>query len=1015
MNSCVKIEVDLDFVPLQYRSEGNRFYLDLPDNFNQVLSKSLEELSDINELRTEGVLDFTIPTTSKNDFALKRFVESHLMANNYDPLAVICMVNSHVLPHKLLYVRSLDSSGYSCSLFNSDHWLPQIGEKLLTSLDLGTYLFDETVISDRSATAIYDDSDDLGVNFPIINYGSLFDNRVVNIRAHDLRPTFYSIYLLREIFKQFTTRWEFHCPLLETDVGRTVSSYILDEDFMDANNADIRSRFAYVRRDTQFDVLDHTGAGFPDPKYLCEVEWEHENDPNDNFDLSINGYVGVGFHDIECVCEVTFDIDQDYFEYDEDGVFLQLVLITVSGSVVVLSEWEVNAVDFALNNYRVELKSTDVAGEDGTPVLQGDVVKLYAGYRGARDDIKTFRIEQGSYMRITPRKNLLQLGDTVQINKLIGKDYKALDYIKGHAHLFNWKFHTDYLTREVTAYSPFDIEYYSESVEGYFIADTNNLLQKAQLRSDRGEVIPNRELERYILLAFSDSSDKKIEELNLPDENPLHSKRLDLGVTTNERVNELQNPFFEPTLNTECNYGTLDGRYAVLAAMIDNEKDDESGIFDTSFDISPRIFLLRRGEQWQPEDESWYKVEFQWLGVVTSLFLNAFQKNPAPINFTDEPEYETRVLIYGEDELDHYNLFYKNWLNTTIFNVDIELLIFLEIYDYFKFSFRERYIVEYLGKYTLAYMTAITDFQSCSDVSTPVKLLPVKGGAAYSGTLSDPYDSCPQNPSFALTLNSGCWEVSDIELDPDTPAIDTTTVEWKYTDETTWTNIDIALEVCDPLRAFTVRVIITTISGCVYVTSKTVKPCDYMLELIAEYDTTNSCLEATIVGDTSDVDGTPAIEYSPDDGSSWFAYTGCLTIQPDNEYLFRVTISFTNGCADLDLETSFIWDDTPIIDCTELDFGLEEVDAGNGTFVFNRLTTNIPSVALDVIKWRKIDSNDDPVGDMEWRYWDEITPVEPYVIFPPASPCRIEAIRVIAFRNNVCPIKESDPIIFSCE
>jgi len=1010
MADCVKIQAFPSNPPAIFLDEG-LFFIDLPKDFSQRLTKKLEQLTDINKFQVAGLLNFSFTSTPKNDWLLKHIILPNTLENTYAPLPVVCFVGSHTLRNDQLYVSKGTRNNYTCQLVDRNHWLPQIKDKYLSSLDLGNFVIDPATMASYMTQVRYLDTDTKGFNFPVAWYGNLFNPYNPNFDYLDLRPWFYSLYTLREIFTQHTDGWSFKCPVLETDVGRSIATYILDKDFLNSGNDSLSNKYFKAELENDFDVLNFTGNGTPEPTNATTIIFETEvADVGNNYDNITGAFTGHVISDFASRGTLNIKIEQDFFEYDTDSVQLELILQTNNDVDIILDTFLFEAADLEFPSVPYFLTSTGFSTGEGVPVLPGNKVIIRGSYSGSRGDIKKFRVNAGSAFWNIPRKAYYQEGDTVEVNQWIGKKYKDIDYLRGHAHLFNWKFETDYDTKTVTAYTPYEVEYYGTTCEGFFVDTTIDITDKVQCNSEETIIPKNFNIERYILLAFKKSTDARIKSLELPESNPLHSKLIDLGEHLKEETKPYINPFFETTYSEYIQGIELNNREIELAVLIDN---NEEGI---SFDIGPRICIMDRERQWieNVAGDGYVPLDINILGQVQPLFLMPYNQSNAIIDVTAEegPAYREKVLIYGEDKNSLYQLAYRRWFNATINNANINILAALQIKDYFKFSLRYRYCFNYFDRFVIGFISTINDFNTCSDKSTPISFFADKQTTSLLGPDLGGGDLliCDDEVTLIITKVGNDYNLSyDAQGGA---AVNSLVYEWKYQDETAWTDITGNPTVSSPSRDFNVRLTIEFLDGCIYVVRQDIKPCENKPIFIFEYDFINACLLITIGGEFISTIDTSVIEYSDDGGNTWNNYNGCLTLDEEINYLFRSTITWLDGCADTDITGEYQLP-AEIIDCESLVFGLERVDAGNETMIFNRTGGNIPNVAFDIIKWRSVDADGDPVGDGVYLPWDNITPVPPFQ-FNAIDPCRIEVVRILIFKNNVCPTLTSEPIILNC-
>jgi hypothetical protein len=142
---------------------------------------------------------------------------------------------------------------------------------------------------------------------------------------------------------------------------------------------------------------------------------------------------------------------------------------------------------------------------------------------------------------------------TIDFKYIINKELKALDFIKGLAHLFNLTFETDVALRTVTIEPADNYLYtyplYNNIQQGFYNQGVNNITQKVDL-SISGEIFNVDDFEQSIQLVYKDdSSDPTVEALNEGQTIPMAGAQFNFPVSRlKDGLNVIENPFFAPTL-----------------------------------------------------------------------------------------------------------------------------------------------------------------------------------------------------------------------------------------------------------------------------------------------------------------------------------------------------------------------------------------------------------------------------------------------------------------------------------
>lgn len=149
----------------------------------------------------------------------------------------------------------------------------------------------------------------------------------------------------------------------------------------------------------------------------------------------------------------------------------------------------------------------------------------------------------------------LQITDatTLNLKYLINKSWKALDFIKGLAHLFNLTFETDVALRTVTIEPADNYLYtyplYNNIQQGFYNQGVNDITQKVDL-SISGEIFNIDDFEQSVQLVYKDdSSDPTVEALNEGQNVPMAGAQFNFPASRlKDGINVIENPFFAPTL-----------------------------------------------------------------------------------------------------------------------------------------------------------------------------------------------------------------------------------------------------------------------------------------------------------------------------------------------------------------------------------------------------------------------------------------------------------------------------------
>ena len=204
----------------------------------------------------------------------------------------------------------------------------------------------------------------------------------------------------------------------------------------------------------------------------------------------------------------------------------------------------------------------------GTWLNKGDKIRLTLGTRlwCAQRNWQEFLVwiffksGSSSTFDITLNSESVDYGQTYDLDEVINKDYKQIDFVKGIAHAFNLKMTTDETTKTVNI-EPFNTFYkdYADAIDWTYKLDRSKQIEDKWIKSD---------LKRDVVFKYkSDSKDKKVERRGedwfdgIKDEYPYQET---LPKTFEKGESKYENPFFAGTYNAK-------------------DQDTTGGILDTAF------------------------------------------------------------------------------------------------------------------------------------------------------------------------------------------------------------------------------------------------------------------------------------------------------------------------------------------------------------------------------------------------------------------------------------------------
>jgi hypothetical protein len=913
--NCLKIQIldDVTGVTAALQT-GGKTYLDLGPTFSLEFFKSVEQFS-IDEIDTEAVIEASIPQTQLNR-ALAYQIENKNKAgdviNGYNVL-----ITEGTTTHrfsKMFFVGGGDAArSYSVRFeMGGNHWVKAAAQTYLNDFDFGSYRFTIDNYNTFNARTGYVDGEE-GVVFPLVNYGRFAnDNTIV---LEDFRQHLFVTKVLDDGFCQLG--WNFESPFFKSTAGRKLISYLNTKDYNTKESALDARKFA-AGLNSQLEVFNN------------EIF-----DNGNNFEGG--RFVGAGTH--EFVIEISGNVE---FPDQQDASSEIIVFIEKKNGERRIQR------GFSSGNFSATIKGefTINSGEWVRAGIEGNPVSLTVS---------------NAIFYNNPKASGPVRGQEVVISDYLGR-YPFLDFVKGCAHLINAKVVTDWVNKTVTLYSPFDVEYYDESIEGFYTDTVQDWTEKIVPKS---EEISKRsiDLNRFQVYSFKRSTDNYIRELKLEEQLPLFAKRVDLGEDYQAGETTNANPFFEPTYNDSLrNYDFQDapGQSAPvdIPFMLDNNNAE------LSFDIQPRILFWNGLSKQTSSDGA--TVKYWAFESSTGRAANdevpyAFQKANSHVDDGVTIEIPELELTFGDHANSLYILFYERALQEQLFTSSHGFLAKIGSYEYNLTNFRNAYKAYYNGRTFIFNLLSINGRRSCSTSPVQITTRPRAYRGDVCGTeitafivneaqIRVKYDDATSEIS-AERVNTNIR--SPIVSDDLSVSTDDGVTFTPYTENDPITGSDEVIfrrEVLfsDGSEGSTVEVVADRQTFCDNEINISI---DYTQSTATVSASVNDVLSSTISTDTwtVSIDGATAVSYTP--GTVLSSFTTLF---------FERTVTFTDFCDDITVQKSFQIDVDPCPNQPELVWN----EISDGLFVFTIDETNVQSsIAFSDIQVYN------PATD-KWRAWN---------------------------------------------
>lgn len=694
------ITIEIRDVPLNapeiYLEPDGRLLLDLGENFGFSLTKAPSEGNELNEIKREGTESFQVPLTPKNRWIFRRWLFPNADTRDFSRLRVYAMDGVHLLPEDRMGVLrvSLPEGVIEVGLFESGELGLVDGAKnlYLNTVDFGTFTLTAANLETNWANAVYEDAGD-PFYWGLVHYGNFIVD-TSEVSPEDFRPLLSILGTLQRGFQALG--WVFKSPLEECDWFKRLWWYGLGKEYYKHSDW---GRLIRIDVQTSADLVV-----VPDPvnelpeNIIFDVETEDFGDNHDD------------------ILPTRFTQTQDLagvVSYRLTGQIENNDLI--NAQTVPIDVMKPNAGTYvSFNVFLAPGETQDVDLQWEFEFVPGSIF-VVAVRTGALDGNVT--VKSGFRLQASPTEKYYHRGDIIDIRESIDPNYSFLEFLQGLAHM-GFRFESDRGTMTVRMYPPEDVDIFGEGTfQGYYrpAYDAEDVTLDTVADSAVFQ-FPQEDIPEFLVIGFKQSTDKYIEGLEIPEDSPLYSKRVQFRQGVRGQVDYSENPFFEPT----SNYRWFGGAQPQISspAMWDNSDGQRS------FEIAPRI-LYAAGlvEQTAQTGDGVAARQWSFNGAIRTTLPYVFQVPEAPIG--NPPALPSGYVVYDDPALSTYSIWRMFLRFDNRFARDLpkmEILLWLNSTDYHKFSFRNRIRFDLLGRPTVVKVLAIRDFQSGEDIPTPVEV-----------------------------------------------------------------------------------------------------------------------------------------------------------------------------------------------------------------------------------------------------------------------------------------------------
>lgn len=695
--------------------------LDLDRGFSPRFSKDVNSLSDVNKLITDGMLNFSVPRSKTNDIV---FMESGspIITDNRDT-GVECRiyVDGRQYPFDRIWVKNKHSDSWEIEVRRSpNHWLELASLKKLNTIDLGTEEVSDTIrqnlwdqyYTEGGAITRWMPCDYGGwvdLNEPL----QFTDPPVKEIYYEDLRPWFCLPELLKKGFCEIG--WTLEGQILDTRWSRAIFCYILNREYYTQSRG---GNHILIGNNTTTD--DYTLTQIEQPLIYNTVSY----DPGANSIVAFPGFIAGAINSLPYRAMYRFNI---IFAVENPTVYD--VLLTVA----------VGDYDFGGNftgeifwseTFTIPIGGTETISIDQLIPVNADsrAAFLVTGIADLAPPSITPLVKISAMrLRIEPGQKSLVRGDVVELASLIHPDYFLLDLFKGYVHQIGGRVDTDVENKTVYVYPYKYVDAYGDPAEGFIQEDEPPIELDGKVICDSIQLTRIRNsLPRYTRLSFADSTDAYVSEFVKP-QDPLFSRKVLNGEDLQDTIQELKNPFFEPTFEARPQVlkqqQNSQGRYhpsPYMPVLHDNTEGNRS------FAIGPRVlFFYGYSQQLDTESGLACKVYLEDAlipGLPTGNF--GYGAHVPTLGWLEGtlPEVDAK-LTYGSYPDDLYVKFYLDTLTIQKTGFNVNLLALVNGTEYSAWNFRKKFLHTIDGKPVAMLGQRIRDFAAALDIPTPIDFI----------------------------------------------------------------------------------------------------------------------------------------------------------------------------------------------------------------------------------------------------------------------------------------------------
>lgn len=684
------------------------------------------------------VYNLTVPATEKNYRILGSLLSGANFENKRRAIRCLATYNGEIMVHDSFYV--VKNSAYSedkrieLQLFHSKSWARLASEKLLKDVKLieAPILHIRGYIDSINSSGAQYEDDGNPIRFPIMRNKDMIFDYVQGVGGNyqekyltesDFEPWIYALPMLKKGFKEIG--WNFKCQFLESQLGRRILTYVISEDYNNIFNVVPLAVRGSVNWLIWKDALPpyYLNEWFYSKVFLKKKPYDTDPQPVQN-EYWVNGEYRE-----HVICDVSISmVIKSAKRSNENRLgYIGDIRVRVMAGDEVLYEFDDFLTDTIRDSYvNISLREIEVSAQNPLKVLVGYKIKP----SNDSNNESFLKVYDQELIVTKVHKRKLAYGDSYLLGDILQPKDTLLDYLKGIAHLFFGKVVADYSKREIEVFTPFDawgnFGTSSYNFVGYY---TDEIRKLDKIVKNSFEISQeDKDYSRYLKISFQESNEDFVKDLYPTtgkeiDRFSLYGLFVDYGEEYNVNVQQMQNPYFTVTHNSErwlypiisgsgLGYSNV-GRRVLFA--YGNKTVKRTKIEANGVEIFPEMEIKFRF--WNKFND--YKNPFwAWQSIDESIFIlpDDFYFHLAFKPYTKDRNYKPKLGNL-------YDAFIEKYARSVMLSQKGILSKYVTPLEFLNWTNRAQYMIEYRDIAVAARIVGFRGYKPCQKVETTIEFV----------------------------------------------------------------------------------------------------------------------------------------------------------------------------------------------------------------------------------------------------------------------------------------------------